>query len=167
VTRKTPRYGESEIGSNGRTELRFIVLSACSTVHNEPGSKGEHGEAHRRSSGALRGGRRAGALAEASPSTAPADLPDSPSCGGRAVAAAVARHHPEDVLMLGRNGDRGTSATSAERLGAVLPEAAATALSEDRLHLVDEYIGAYPLEADERSRCARMFLAPGPTEAGP
>jgi hypothetical protein len=69
--------------------------------------------------------------------------------------------------MLGRNGDRGTSATSAERLGAVLPEAAATGLSEDRLHLVDEYIGAYPLEADERSRCARMFLAPGPTEAGP
>lgn len=67
--------------------------------------------------------------------------------------------------MLGRNGDKGPSATASERLGAVLPEAAASGLSEDRLHLVDEYIGAYPVDADERSHCARIFLAPAPREA--
>ena len=95
-----------------------------------------------------------------------ADLHGSSSCGGRAVAAAVALHLPEDVLMLGRRADKGTSASAAEGLAAEQPELPETGLREDRLHVVGQYIGEYPEDDEERSRCARSFQAPANSRRG-
>jgi hypothetical protein len=94
-----------------------------------------------------------------------ADLRGSSSCGGRAVAAAVALHHPVDVLMLGWGSDKGTSVSATDRLRAAEAEPIETGLREDRLHVVDQYIGAYPEDEEERSRCARRFHAPAPTRS--
>jgi hypothetical protein len=94
-----------------------------------------------------------------------ADLRGSSSRGGRAVAAAVALHHLEDGLMLGWGADKGTSGSANDRLRAAEPEPIETGLREDRLHVVDQYIGEYPQDAEERSRCARRFQAPAPTRS--
>ena len=94
-----------------------------------------------------------------------ADLRGSSSCGGRAVAAAVALHHLEDLLMLGWGSDKGQSVSAADRLRAAEAEPIETGLREDRLHVVNQYIGEYPQDEEERSRCAQRFHAPAQPEA--
>jgi hypothetical protein len=96
-----------------------------------------------------------------------ADLRGSLSCGGRAVAAAVALHHLEDVLMLGWGADKGTSVSATEPFRDDQPELPEAGLREDRLLVVGQYIGEYPQNADERSRCVRTFQTPASTRRGP
>jgi hypothetical protein len=105
-----------------------------------------------------------------------ADLAGSPSLGGRAVAAAVALHHLFGALRVvaGWDTENGTSVTATDRFRAALPgrrrrratmlsEQAAddsTSLRAERISLVSDYIGGYPEDENERSRCSRAFHPP-------
>jgi hypothetical protein len=96
------------------------------------------------------------------------DLRRSPSHGGWAVAAAVARHHHRagESLMPGWYDENGTSVSATERLRAALPirrrlaalprESASSVsdkLRAERLSLVTAYIGEYPSDEGERLLC--------------